>query len=343
MEPNNHTPIHCVWELTLQCNMNCLHCGSRAGHKRENELSNEEALHVADELIALGCKYLSLIGGEVFLYNGWEKIARRLTDNGVTVNMITNGYLMNDKQVEEIRYANLANVALSIDGMEENHNRIRNNSRSFARLKQTMDRLYMEKIPMGVNTTLLNSNIGDVEELYHYIINNNVKIWQLQLANPMGNFSDNKNQQISLENIKWLTSFIRQKREENKITIYTGDNIGYYGENERFIRGIPGTIGYWSGCQAGLTVVGIDSIGNVKGCESLYDDSFIEGNLRIERLSTIWHKDGNFAYNRNFDKSLLTGKCKECDMGAFCRAGCRGACFFTKGKLHENAYCVYNE
>ncbi len=342
MNTNNYIPTNCVWELTLQCNMSCLHCGSRAGYKRENELSKEKALDVADELIALGCKYLSLIGGEVFLYRGWEKIARKLTDSNVTVNVITNGFIFGDKQVEEVRYANLSNVALSIDGMESNHNRIRNNPRSFDRLKQTMDRLNKEEIPIGVNTTLLNSNFADIEELYYYILENNVKIWQLQLANPMGNFSNHTDQQISLKNIKMLTSFIKQKREENRITIYTGDNIGYYDENEIYIRGLPGNISYWSGCQAGLTVVGIDSIGNVKGCESLYDDRFIEGNLNTESLSDIWYKKGNFSYNRNFAPTLLSGKCEKCDMGVFCRAGCRGACFFTKGKLYENAFCVYN-
>ncbi len=341
MISNKYLPIHCVWELTLQCNMNCLHCGSRAGHKRENELSNEEAMAVAAELAELGCKYVSLIGGEVFLYRGWEKIARELADQEIIVNIITNGFLFGDKQVEEIRYARLSNVALSIDGMEENHNRIRNNSRSFSHLQRAISRLNKENIPVGINTTLLNTNFGDLEDLYVFLLDNGVKVWQLQLANPMGNLSGHKEKLISAENTRRLTAFIREKREEAKMNIYTGDNIGYYDENEKFIRGYPGNINYWSACQAGLSVVGIDSIGNVKGCESLYDDIFIEGNLREESLADIWNKDGNFSYNRNFDTTLLTGKCKECDMGPFCRAGCRGACFFTKGHFFENAYCIY--
>ncbi|MDR3705466.1 MAG: radical SAM protein [Paludibacteraceae bacterium] len=343
MNQNNYTPIFCVWEITLKCNMNCLHCGSRAGRAREHELSLDEAFLVADQLIALGCKQISFIGGEVFLYDGWEKIVRKLTDNNVTANIITNGFLFGDKQVEEVKYSRIANVAISIDGMEENHNRIRNNSKSFSQVKKTIDRLNAENIPIGVNTTLLDSNISDLEPLYTFLIENNVKIWQLQLANPMGNLKNSKELPISLENIKKLPAFIKQKRDENKINVYTGDNIGYYGENERYIRGMIGKINYWSGCQAGLMAVGIDSVGNIKGCESLYDEKFIEGNLRQESLHDIWHKDGNFSYNRNFDTSLLSGKCKQCDMGAYCRAGCRGACFFTKGRFYENAYCIYNE
>ena len=79
--------------------------------------------------------------------------------------------------------------------------------------------------------------------------------------------------------------------------LYAGDDIGYYDENEMYLRNRPGTISSWRGCQAGLRVVGIDSVGNVKGCESLYSDEFIEGNLREESLRDIWCKEGNFAYN----------------------------------------------
>lgn len=338
-----YIPIFCVWEITLKCNMNCLHCGSRAGKARANELTLQEAFNVADELIAMGCKQISFIGGEVFLYNGWEKIVRRLTDHDIVGNIITNGLLFGDKQVEEVKYSGIKNVAISIDGMEVNHNRIRNNPKSFMQLKKTMDRLNAENIPIGVNTTLLDSNIDDLETLYAFLLDNNVKIWQLQLANPMGNLSNSEGLPISIENIKKLPAFILKKRNENKMNVYTGDNIGYYDENERSIRGKVGDVNYWPGCQAGLAVIGIDSIGNVKGCESLYDASFIEGNVRQESLSDIWNKEGNFAYNRNFDTNLLSGKCKECDMGEYCRAGCRGACYFTKGKFYENAYCIYNE
>jgi MoaA/NifB/PqqE/SkfB family radical SAM enzyme len=87
-----------------------------------------------------------------------------------------------------------------------------------------------------------------------------------------------------------------------KMNIYAADDIGYYDENEIHLRNKFGQISYWPGCQAGLTVVGIDSNGNVKGCESLYADDFIEGNVREESLSAIWHYADNFSYNRQFHK-----------------------------------------
>ena len=68
-----YVPAHCVWELTLRCNMRCLHCGSRAGRARADELSVEECFRVGDDLAALGCRQVTFIGGEVFLYPGWNK------------------------------------------------------------------------------------------------------------------------------------------------------------------------------------------------------------------------------------------------------------------------------
>ena len=187
-------PETCVWELTLRCNMRCMHCGSNAGKRRAHELGVTECLTVADDLLKLGCKTVTFIGGELFLYPGWEKIARHLNANGVLVNVITNGWLMGNEQLEQIRYAR-------------------------------------------------------------------------------------------------------------------------------------------------LSVIGIDSVGNIKGCESLYDAHFIEGNVRNEPLEKIWFRDGGFAYNREFDTSLLQGRCAVCDKAEQCRGGCRGINYFSTGSPFQNTHC----
>lgn len=85
----------------------------------------------------------------------------------------------------------------------------------------------------------------------------------------------------------------------------------------------------------------VASVGNIKGCQSIYSDDFIEGNIREESLKEIWNKEGNFAYNRNFDISQLTGNCADCDKGAIYRGGCRASCFFNQGTNYENTYCLY--
>jgi radical SAM protein with 4Fe4S-binding SPASM domain len=177
--------------------------------------------------------------------------------------------------------------------------------------------------------------------MYDLLVEKGINLWQIQIVSPMGNMAGKKDLLLDPAKVPLITRFIREKRNEQKIMIYAGDDIGYFDENELYIRGQPGTMCEWFGCQAGLRVVGIDSVGNVKGCESLYSDEFIEGNLREESLSEIWYKKGNFAYNRDFDINMLTGSCKDCDKGTVCRGGCRGTCYFTTDSKFENPYCCY--
>lgn len=337
----NYVPRTCVWELTLKCNMRCIHCGSSAGKARENELNLQECFRIADQLMDLGCEFLTFIGGEIFLYKGWEKIARKLSEGGVDVNIITNAYQFGDKEIEQIRYAKLGNVGLSIDGMEESHNRIRNSKSSFQRVMNAIDLLNEECIPITVVTSLLDFNFYDLDPLHDLLAEKGIPSWQIQIANAMGSMADNRNLILNPNKVPLITKFIRERRNELKVRIYAGDDIGYYDENEFYLRNRPGKLSVWRGCQAGLNVIGIDSVGNVKGCESLYSDEFIEGNLREESLEEIWTKEGNFAYNRKFEVGNLAGSCEGCDMGHICRGGCRGSCYFTTGYRFENPYCCY--
>src|SRR5690606_14475474 len=67
-----------VWEITLACDLGCRHCGSRAGKAREHELSTEECLDVVRQLADLGVREVTLIGGEAYLREDWDVIAKAI-------------------------------------------------------------------------------------------------------------------------------------------------------------------------------------------------------------------------------------------------------------------------
>jgi radical SAM protein with 4Fe4S-binding SPASM domain len=72
----------------------------------------------------------------------------------------------------------------------------------------------------------------------------------------------------------------------------------------------------------------------------MYDERFIEGNLREKSLREIWEDPDAFAYNRRFTTDQLTGKCASCPRGDVCAGGCRSYNYFTTGKLYENCLCA---
>lgn len=333
--PCGYTLRSCVWEITLACCFSCAYCGSRAGASRENELSTEECLNVARQLGEMGCRRVSLIGGEVFMRRDWEQIVEALTSRNISVNIITNGFLLSKELLDRVKKLRIESVSVSVDGPRVIHDAFREKG-SFARAMHTIDVLTESGIPVSVITTLHSKNVDGLEKLYEILKQKKIFAWQIQACSPMGNASDPRfSTRIDFQKV---IDFVEKHHGDPYFAIGTADNIGYYTEEESHLRGG----GIFRGCTAGLTSIGIDSIGNVRGCESMYDDYFIEGNLRDYSLYEIWNAPNAFSYNRQFTEENLSGQCRHCEYGNRCAGGCRSYNYFTHGKLYESLYCARN-
>ena len=336
---HNYILSGCNWELTLGCTLSCMHCGSRAGRARQDELTLDECFTVADQLVSLGCKETTLIGGEVFLFPGWDRLSAYLTDKGIAVNIISNGYVIGKTEIEQIKRAKLMNIGLSIDGMETNHNRVRGRNDAFQRIKSALCLLNEQGIKVGAITSLMRFNCSDLEDLYTFLSDNGVEVWQIQLVSPMGNMEQNKEAVTDPDQVRQILDFIRDKNRNRQMVVIAADSLGYFDDNEAYVRGRSSLISCWGGCAAGVSSIFIDSIGNIKGCGALYSDDFIEGNLRITPLSEIWNSENAFAYNRKFTTDLLTGKCKDCEVGDVCKGGCRSSNYFNTKSPYSSVLC----
>lgn len=326
----------CVWEITLRCCFSCKYCGSMAGKARENELNTEECLSVADQLAALGCERVSLIGGEVFMRSDWEKIVERLVKNGISTAIITNGFLFDEGILDSLKTIGVESVAVSVDGIEPLHDAYRQKG-SFRRAMSAIDALKTSGIPVSVITTLNAENVPFIEELYDILKDKGIAAWQIQACSPMGNAHGGGIDHRF--DFGAVIDFV-MRHSDAPFALGIADNIGYFTEKEGFLRGVRDGKTVFSGCSAGLSAIGIDSAGNVRGCESMYDEAFNEGNLRERSLAEIWSDPGAFAYNRGFSTALLTGKCAKCDFGKYCAGGCRSYNHFVHGKLYESPYCA---
>ena len=88
---------------------------------------------------------------------------------------------------------------------------------------------------------------------------------------------------------RWPRSSARPRRARrrpptppaSRSTSAVGNNIGYYGPHELTLRSRPGgQEAHWRGCRAGINVIGIESDGEVKGCPSLPTAPYVGGNVR---------------------------------------------------------------
>ena len=267
----------------------------------------------------------------------WDVIVSALTSRGISVVIITNGWMFTDELIEKLKNLDIESVAVSLDGMKNVHDKYRQ-SGSFDRAVRAIDMLTSHGVRTSVITTLNAENSLELPTYYDFLRTKNICAWQLQACSPMGNAA---NGGIDYRfDFGKVISFVSSVMYDASFPVGIADNIGYFTEDEGFLRGNLSGYAYFKGCRAGLSSIGIDSIGNVRGCESMYDESFIEGNLRERPLADIWNDPDAFAYNRKFTPDKLTGKCAECEYAHLCGGGCRSYNHFVHGKLYESPFCA---
>jgi radical SAM protein with 4Fe4S-binding SPASM domain len=342
-----YRPRFCVWELTLRCDLRCLHCGSFAGAPRPNELSRDELLRVARELADLGNERTTLSGGEPTLHPHWDEIGRALSDRGVSVNVISNGWAWTHETTERAIHAKLTNVAFSLDGPEASHDRVRGRPGGFRRVMAAIDDNVQSGMPVSVVTHVNALNLNQLESFLLELRAHGVGAWQLQIGTPTGSLG--RHQELVIQPTALLDLIPRiaaMRSAGGRPSIHVADNVGYYGIYERTLRDRGAQICFWIGCRAGCQVVGIESNGNVKGCLSLPSqrqsvDDFVEGNLRQSSLKEIWERPGAFSYNRDEHGVELEGFCARCRFRDICRGGCSCAAFGFSGSRFDNPLCFY--
>ena len=146
---------YAVWEMTHGCNMRCQHCGSSCAQPYLDEMTTKECLHVCDELINMGVKFVTLTGGEPTTKKDWYVIAEKLSKAGIYTNIISNGWFVEDDLVEKIKQAGIAICAISIDGVKETHDKIRKEG-SFEKDLLALKKLKYHGVQTMVATTINN-------------------------------------------------------------------------------------------------------------------------------------------------------------------------------------------
>src|SRR6266852_1453539 len=158
----NFIPVHVVWEITLACDLKCLHCGSRAGHKRPAELTTAECLNVVEALARLGTREVSLIGGEAYLRKDWIEIIRAIRSHGMYCAVQSGGRNLTPERMDEAVNAGLNGLGVSLDGLAPLHDRVRNLPGSFARALDTLRRASEAGLNISVNTQIGANTMPDL-------------------------------------------------------------------------------------------------------------------------------------------------------------------------------------
>ena len=336
---------YAVWEITLKCNLACQHCGSRAGQTRTNELSTAEALDLVKQMADVGITEVTIIGGEAFLRPDWLEIAQAITKAGMLCGMTTGGYGITLETAQRMKAAGIQVVSVSVDGLEATHDQIRGKQGSWQWAFKTMSNLKEAGIPFGCNTQINRLSAPEFPKIYEHLRDAGIFAWQIQLTVPMGNAADNSQillQPYELIDLYPMIARVAERAKREGVQLQAGNNIGYYGPYERLLRG-GDAWSFWQGCSAGLSALGIEADGAIKGCPSLPTTAYTGGNIRDYSLRTIIEETEELRFNIGAGTPQgiehLWGFCKTCEFAELCRGGCSWTAHVFFDKRGNNPYC----
>jgi MoaA/NifB/PqqE/SkfB family radical SAM enzyme len=98
-----------------RCNLACTYCNEFDDFSKPVPL--EEMLRRIDHLADLGTSIISFSGGEPLLHPDLDAQISRIRQRGALAGMITNGFLLNAKRIQELNRAGLEHMQISIDNV----------------------------------------------------------------------------------------------------------------------------------------------------------------------------------------------------------------------------------
>lgn len=162
-------PYMAELDVTYQCNCRCQMC-QRWQDPRGDELSVAEYHVLAGMLQEMGSHQISIAGGEPLLRDDVFAIIKGFSTRGMSVNLCTNGLLLNKYQAE-ICKCGATCVTVSLDGASaETHDRIRGLPGSYAQIEEGIGHLLEHPASsrpiVRVRMTFSNRNVNEIRAFY---------------------------------------------------------------------------------------------------------------------------------------------------------------------------------
>ena len=336
-----------VWEITHRCDLRCAHCLVEGGPTGRSELDTAAALDLCDQLASLGARIVTLTGGEPLVRRDWRQLAERVVDRAMQLRLSTNGHLLDDPALSFLQELGCEGVVVSVDGLAETHDRLRHGPRplsSHGRVLDVLDRLAPSPIRASVITSVTAQNLAELPLVHTLLKDHGVQSWQVQLAHPTGRGGASVERLMAPAQLPQLIDYLVSIVDDPVLPPRVHNTIGYLGRDEPRLRssGRKGGPAFWKGCRCGVTSMGIEPDGGIKGCASQVGSPFVVGHAPAEALSVIW-SDRTRWHWLDPTPDRMAGDCRPCALKAICKAGCTALAWGSSGELFSNPYCERTE
>ena len=314
-------------EITQKCNAACDHCGSRCDIHSEEILSAEEIVDVFRDIkdsFGTGTM-INITGGEPLMRKDLFDIMEQAHSMGFDWGMVTNGTLINDSVIEDMKRTGMKTITVSIDGVGETHESLRHLPGSYERILQHLKKLKDADFLDCLQVTFTSNrrNYKELPKLYEDLSEIGIDGIRTSCIDPIGRAGEHPELMMGRQELQYVLDFMKEQNSKTgSLPIewgcchYLGDRV----QNRKFL------------CFAGIYAASILYNGDIFVCPNVERrPELIQGNIRKNRFSKVW-KEGY----RQFRERKIPHTCRNCRYVTECRGDSQHTYDFD---LHRPKFC----
>jgi mycofactocin radical SAM maturase len=306
-------PVNVTWEITLACNLRCVHCLSDAGPAFDDELTTEECRELIDQWASLKVFQVNIGGGEPFVREDFLDLLRYSHDKGVVTCVSTNGLLVDKALARELSRLKMLYLQVSLDGATEEVNDSIRGIGTYRGILKAMDHLASEGIHFSINTVLTRLSYPQLDTLMTMAQEYGGEL-RVSRFRPSGRGKKTKNHLgPDKDQLEAFTEWL-----EAHDTVRTGDSFFCLTSEKRRRKGLDM-------CGAAKMTCCVSPVGAVYPCAFLQEGTFVSGNVRFQSFKDVWQ---NSPVLERF-RRLEVQSCLNCQRFEHCRGGCPAMAYHT--------------
>lgn len=210
-------PISLVWELTGKCFSNCIYC-SGGFPKKTNDLTTEQRLKLAQELIDMKIFMISLSGGDPLLCEDLEVLVEKFTKAQIPTMICSPGLSIDEDLISRLCQNYLVAFNVSIDSVNPEINDFQR-GRSGAckqamKLLSLIDKYGQGKIFTSVEMVITKNNYTEIKSLIEKMMEHCVNEIRIQPVIAMNEKTYINNLALSAKEILELQNEIEKAVSE---------------------------------------------------------------------------------------------------------------------------------
>lgn len=309
------SPILVQWEVTYDCNKNCIHCYN---YWRDETTSichepyfNEEACkRITDELISNEVFQVVITGGEPLLV--FDKIfpyLKKLRDHNVRLIVNSNLSFINDDIISKLKELEIKTILTSFPASNKQLDyEITNNRASFDATTSNIKKVLSSGINVTPNMVLTQRNYNDIYETAQMVKSLGCKNFSVSRAIQPANCIDFSHLRLTREQFLSLPNKLSEIKKSLDINIYSIEGYPLCFTDDNILRN---ELGFSRLCMAGKTFCVVSPDGEIRPCILLTD-------IFKDSLKKAWDKMNNYR-----DDSLIPDNCMSCKLKDKCGGGCK--------------------